>query len=84
MFLKIPQNSQQNTRPETCNFIKRETLTQVFSCEFSEFFKNTFFIGDLRTTASTSEVFEEEYLFVLFDVEPFFTNVPLNETIKNY
>ena len=28
-----------NFRPETYNFIKKETLAQVFSCEFS---KNTF------------------------------------------
>ena len=27
----------------TCNFIKKETLAQVFSCEFCEIFKNTFF-----------------------------------------
>ena len=26
-----------------CNFIKKESLAQVFSCEFSEIFKNTFF-----------------------------------------
>ena len=30
------RNSQENTcaRPEACNFIKKETLAQVFSCEF--------------------------------------------------
>ena len=39
MFLEIPQNSQEST----CNFIKKETLAQVFSCEFSEITKNTFF-----------------------------------------
>ena len=27
----------------TCNFIKKETLAQVFSCEFCEISKNTFF-----------------------------------------
>ena len=27
----------------TCNFIKRETLSQVFSCKFCKIFKNTFF-----------------------------------------
>ena len=27
----------------TCNFIKKETLAQVSSCEFCEIFKNTFF-----------------------------------------
>ena len=26
-----------------CNFIKKETLTQVFSCEFCDISKNTFF-----------------------------------------
>ena len=53
VFLEISQNSQENTcarvsflkscRPEPCNFIKNETLAQVFSCEFCEISKNTFF-----------------------------------------
>ena len=29
-------------RPAVCNFIKIETLAQVFSCEFCEISKNTF------------------------------------------
>ena len=29
--------------PEACNFIKKETLTQVLSCEFCAISKNTFF-----------------------------------------
>ena len=29
--------------PEASNFIKNDTLAQVFSCEFYEFFTNTFF-----------------------------------------
>ena len=29
--------------PQACNFIKKETLAQVFSCEFFEISKNTFF-----------------------------------------
>ena len=37
-------------RPEACNFIKKEALAQVFSCEFCEIFKNTFFTEKLRTT----------------------------------
>ena len=28
---------------QACNFIKIETLAQVFSCEFCEIFKNNFF-----------------------------------------
>ena len=27
--------------PQACNFIKKETLAQVFSCEFCEISKNT-------------------------------------------
>ena len=60
MFLKISQNSQKGTdfevffliaglRPAT--LLKKDTLTQVFSCEFCKFFKNTFFtehVGWLR------------------------------------
>ena len=38
--------------PESCNFIKKETLAQMFSCEFCEIFKNTFFTEHLWTTAS--------------------------------
>ena len=38
-------------RPETCNFIEKESLTQVFSCEFWEIFKNTYFEEHLRTAA---------------------------------
>ena len=35
-------------------FIKKETLAQVFSCEFCEIFKNTFPTEHLQT--ATSEV----------------------------
>ena len=52
MFLEISQNSQENIgarvssliklQAEACNFIKKETLTQVFSCELYEISKNTF------------------------------------------
>ena len=33
------------------NFNKKETLTQVFSCEFREIFNNAFFAEHLRATA---------------------------------
>ena len=49
VFLEISQNSQE--RP-ACNFIKKGTLAQVFSCEFCEISKNTFFTEHLWTTAS--------------------------------
>ena len=55
IFLEISQNSQENTcarvsffnkvtdlRPQACNLVKKETLAQVFYCEFCEISKNTF------------------------------------------
>ena len=48
-FLEILQNSQENTY---ISILKKETLAQVFSCEFCKISKNTFFIEHLRTTAS--------------------------------
>ena len=52
VFLETSQNSQENTcvkvsfliklQAETCNFIKKETLAQVFPCEFCEISKKTF------------------------------------------
>ena len=37
---------------EACNIIKKETLAQLFSCEFCEISKNTFFTKHLWVTAS--------------------------------
>ena len=58
LLLKISQNSQENTcvrvsflikfQASACNLIKKETLTQVFSCEICESFKNAFFIKHLK------------------------------------
>ena len=35
-----------------CNFIKKETLAQLFSCEFCELSRNTFFTEHVWTAAS--------------------------------
>ena len=50
------------------NFIKKKTLAQVFSCEFCEISKNTFFTEHLWTTDSEFLSFMDEgsrfsYLF---------------------
>ena len=56
VFLEISQNSQGNTcagvyflikLQAACNFIKKETLAQVFSYEFCEISKNIFFTEHL-------------------------------------
>ena len=61
VFLKIYQNSQEKTSTSVsfliklqalvCNFIKKETLAQVFSCKFCEMVKNTFFTEHLWMAA---------------------------------
>ena len=58
VFLKISQNSQKNIcvrasflitlQVEAFNFIKKETLEQVFSCEFCKISKNTFLTEHLK------------------------------------
>ena len=56
MFLQISQNSQENTctiEPQVCNFIKKETLAQVFSCEFCKISKNIF----LQSTSGGCSVY---------------------------
>ena len=39
-------------RSEACNFIKKETLARVLSCEFFENFRNTFFTEHFWAIAS--------------------------------
>ena len=53
--------------PEACNFIKKETLAQVFSSEFCEISKNTFFCRTHLVAASAfmKKVFPVWVSFVL-------------------
>ena len=39
-------------KPEAFNFIKKETVAQMFSCEFCEIFKNIFFAEKIWVAAS--------------------------------
>ena len=40
------------TGTQACNFTKKRIQPQVFSCEYCEIFKNTYFDKHLRTAAS--------------------------------
>ena len=53
VFLKLLQNSQENTcvSVSACNFIIKETLAQVFSYEFCKILKNIFFTEHHLATA---------------------------------
>ena len=61
MFLEI--------LPKACNFIKKESLAQVFSCEFCEISKNILFTEHLWATASVYfGFFECSYLHLFWQV----------------
>ena len=72
MFLEITQNSRENTcakvpffnnKKKTCNFIEKETLEQVFSCEFCEISKYTFL---QNTSGRLLLIFEEIVIDMLY------------------
>ena len=50
-------NKDAGLRPKDCNFIKKETLALVFSCEFSQFSKNTFLHRTPLVAASEKEYY---------------------------
>ena len=62
-FLKILQNSQENTCARVS--IKKETLAQVFSCEYCEISKNTFSYRAPPVAASTIPVECNSFLLFL-------------------
>ena len=68
LFLEISENSQENTsarvsflmklQTEACNFIKKETLTRVFFCEFCEISEKTFSYRTFPVDASVNKIFQ--------------------------
>ena len=77
VFLEIWwQNSQENTcasasfliKLQACNFIKKEALALVFSCEFCETSKNTFSYRTPQVAASKIPRFLDSWL-VLTDLQ---------------
>ena len=48
-----------SAKPQPCNFIKKKSLAQVFSCEFCEISKNTFFHRTPLVAASAFQTFDK-------------------------
>ena len=63
-FLKISQNSQENTQARVCTFIEKEALAQVFSCEFCEIFNNTYLTEHLLETASVCLIYYKKRIHI--------------------
>ena len=70
VFLVVSQNSQENIKKE-----KKETLAQVFSCEFCKIYRNTFFTEHLRATASAF-IFSTSAFFLIRLSFEYFLKVP--------
>ena len=86
VFLTISQNSQKNNcawvsflmscLTEACTFIKKETLAQVFSSDFCEIFRNTFFKEHCRTLQNFLRTLEDcFYAWIVRDVFGTLSNV---------
>ena len=99
VFLKVSQNSQEKTcarvsflitlQSSTCNFIKKETMAQVLSCEFCEIFENTYFIEHLRTTTCEMSRFIFWHIALNSDFrdlkifpKALLFNIPMKELVK--
>ena len=50
---------------EACNFVKKETLAQVFLCQFCEISRNTFYTEHFCTTASEKKITLSIHLLIL-------------------
>ena len=57
--------------PQIYNFIKKETLAQVFSCEFCKISKNTFSYGTLPMAASEMFITSKNFPLRLTTVQLF-------------
>ena len=66
MFIKWFEilNSFKSIDLQACNFIKKETLAQVFSCEFFEISKSTFLYRTPLVAASVISKFSEMLIFL--------------------
>ena len=58
--------------PQACNFIKKETVAQVFSCEFCEISKNTFVYGVPSFSGKRDNFFLSSTLFRKWDYHRYF------------
>ena len=69
-----------------CNFVKKESLAQVFSCECCEFFKNIFFCRAPPVTASVRRCYYTYFhsailkFFVRTNIDSFMTEL---NSLKN-
>ena len=75
--LEIPQKFH---RPEAYNIIKKETLAQVFSCEFCYIYKSSSFTEHLWATASAQK--DPDKIVNYFSVKSCLRTMDQHYTVK--
>ena len=68
VFLEISQNSHEK-QAQACNFIKKETLVQVFFCEFCEISQNTFSYRIRLVAASVTNELRVTSYYSLYELQ---------------
>ena len=79
-------------RSQACNFIKKETLAQVFSCEFYEIFNNTLFTEHLwwlllmsdRVLNTLLNPQRKLYFFTLWNITKFYQKLRNHVTFQSF
>ena len=88
MATYVSVHKNMRSRSETCNFIKKETLEQVFSKEFCEISKNNFYAPNFFCNHLFFCDYFEELQTMLIKVKMIINNTPLTyvcpNTIKTY
>ena len=94
VFLVISQNSQEyncvrdsfliKLQAKGCNFIKKEYLAQVFSCEFCEISRNTFFYRTPTVaTSGVSKAVKGSYIYDVHKKNQFYKSIQRKNIFKN-
>ena len=66
-------------KAKACNFIKKETLAQVFSCEFAKFLRSLFFYKTATASAHAYDILYKSLRDLLRIFESFnFTDQEVN------
>ena len=79
-FLEISQNSQENTcarasEASVCNFIKKEAMTQAFSCEFCEISRTPFLQNTSRPLQISNSSIYFYWTFYRFNLVSFIQKI---------
>ena len=70
-----PFFNKKTSKAPACNVIKKETLSQAFSCEFCKISKNNFFTEHFRPTASGDEQLPNDLVYIYIKKMILFQNI---------